>query len=325
MANILVVGGAGYVGGALTDLLLKSDHRVRVYDSLMYEESYRKPVDFVLGDIRDWDHLAAQFQWADVVVWLAAIVGDGACALDPEITVDINEKSLKKLVERFNGRIIFMSTCSVYGAREGLLDEESPLNPLSLYAITKLNAETLLKRKNTLIFRLGTLFGVGDYFSRIRLDLVVNVLTMKACLYNQISVFGGEQYRPLLHVKDAAAAIAMNLETRHTGIYNLHSINVRITDLANQILKYFPTLDIHRTEMKFQDNRNYRVTSDRARVTLSFEPRYTLNDGIAELKAIIQEGRIKNIGIPRHSNQRFLKDILDKPSSPLGFEVRSQI
>lgn len=325
MANVLVVGGAGYVGGALTDRLLGSHHKVRVYDSLVYEESYRKPVEFVRGDVRDWERLWTHLKWADVVVWLAALVGDGACAFDPELTTEINETSVKQLVERFSGRIIFTSTCSVYGAQDGLLNEDSPLNPLSLYATTKLNAEAHLRGKNALIFRLGTLFGVGDRFSRIRMDLVVNILTVKAVLQKRINVFGGDQYRPLLHVKDTAEAIFQNIDTDYRGVYNLHSVNVRILDLADEFLRHFQDLDVQRTEVKFQDSRNYRVSSDRAKATFGFEPHYTIDDGIAELKTIIEEGRIKNVGVPRHSNQRFLKEFLDKPSSPLGFEVRPGI
>src|SRR2546425_7685851 len=112
MANVLVVGGAGYVGGALTDRLLETAHDVRVYDSLMYEESYRKPLHFVLGDVRDQDRLRPHLHWADVVVWLAAIVGDGACALNPDLTVELNDRSVRRLAEQFDGRIIFISTCS---------------------------------------------------------------------------------------------------------------------------------------------------------------------------------------------------------------------
>lgn len=325
MGNILVVGGAGYVGGGLVNKLTGSGHRVRVYDSLVYEESYRLPVEFAFGDIRDWKRLETHLRWADAVVWLAAIVGDGACALDPKLTVEINEKSVQRLAECFNGRILFTSTCSVYGAQDRMLSEDSPLNPMSLYAQTKLNAEKHLDGKNAIIFRLGTLFGVSDYYSRIRLDLVINILTVKACLYNKIVLFGGNQYRPLLHVKDVGEAIFQNLETSHTGIFNLHCENIRIADLDQRFSKFFPGLEIHRTGVKFQDNRNYRVSSDKARAAFGFNPKHTVEDGIGELKAIIESGRIKNLGVPRHSNQRFLKDILEKRETPLGFEVRSGI
>lgn len=321
MPNVLVVGGAGYVGGAVTDQLLQTAHNVRVYDSLVYEESYRKPVNFVLGDVRDQDRLLAHLQWADVVIWLAAIVGDGACALNPDLTVEVNDASVRRLAQQFNGRIIFTSTCSVYGSNDNLLDENSPVNPLSVYAQTKLNAEAHLVGKDALIFRLGTLFGVGDYFSRIRMDLVVNVLTAKAYMYHNISVFGGTQYRPLLHVKDVTEAIVRNLETRHSGIVNLHAVNMRITDLADRLLAHFPDLQVQRTESKFQDNRNYKVSSEKAISMFGFQPKYSVDDGIEELKAILEAGRIKNISFLRHSNQRFLRDVLEKPSSPLGFEV----
>ena len=120
MEYILVVGGAGYVGGAVTDLLMKSGHETRVYDALFYEESYRKPVDFVFGDVRDYDKLRTQLVWADTVVWLAALVGDPACALNPEVSIRINQDAVKWLAENFDGRIVFLSTCSVYGARDGL-------------------------------------------------------------------------------------------------------------------------------------------------------------------------------------------------------------
>lgn len=321
MANVLVVGGAGYVGGGLTDQLLQTHHRVRVYDSLVYEESYRKPVDFVLGDVRDRERLAPHLSWADVVVWLAAIVGDGACALNPDLTVELNEVAVRRLAEQFDGRIVFTSTCSVYGASDDLLDEQSPVNPLSIYARTKLSAEGHLIGKNAIMFRLGTLFGVSDNFSRTRMDLAVNVLAAKAYAYRRVSVFGGNQYRPLLHVRDVAAAIVQNLDTTHTGVFNLHAVNMRIADLADCLKAQFPDLEVQRTDLKFQDNRNYRVSSQRAIDAFGFAPKYSVDDGIAELKAILEAGRIKNISISRHSNQRFLREVLQRPLSPIGFEV----
>jgi len=322
MAKVLVVGGAGYVGGALTDQLLETAHDVRVYDSLVYEESYRKPLEFVLGDVQDTEKLLPHLRWADVVVWLAAFVGDGACALNPDLTVELNDVAVRRLAHEFDGRILFTSTCSVYGANDDVLDESSPVNPLSIYAQTKLAAEGHLIGRNAIMFRLGTLFGVADHFSRIRMDLAVNVLTAKAYVYRKISVFGGNQYRPLLHVKDVAGAIIQTLETSDTGIFNLHAVNMRIADLADCLKAQFTDLEVERTDLKFQDNRNYRVTSDKAVAAFGFKPKHSVEDGIAELKAILEAGRIKNISLSRYSNQRFLRGVLDKPSSPLGFEVR---
>src|SRR5438105_3285211 len=136
--KVLIVGGAGYLGGAVTDLLLKTDHEFLVYDALMYEEAYLKPVNFIYGDVRNREELKKHLAHADAVVWLAALVGDGACALNPEISTEINQEAVAWLSQNFDGRIIFMSTCSVYGAQDGVLTEDSPTNPLSVYAATKL-------------------------------------------------------------------------------------------------------------------------------------------------------------------------------------------
>jgi len=323
--NILVVGGAGYVGGAVTDRLLQTRHSVRIYDSLLYEEEYRKPVELIVGDVRDTAHLGSHLRWADVVVWLAAIVGDGACAADPDLTVEINERSVAWLAANFDRRIIFMSTCSVYGANDGLLDEESTLKPLSLYALTKLNAEKELAQTPAMVFRLGTLFGVGDTYSRIRLDLVVNTLTARALLYGRISVFGGNQYRPLLHVCDVADAIVRNLETTHTGVFNLHAVNLRISDLAEEIRTHIPTVTIRRTEVKFQDNRNYRVASDKIVGACGFRPVRTVSQGIQEVKSLLTDRRIRNINSHRYSNANFVKQLVTTPTTPLGYEVARRV
>lgn len=308
MKNILVVGGAGYVGGAITDLVKQSNYNVRVYDSLLYEDSFRKPVDFIHGDVRDHNKLIPHLKWADVVVWLAAIVGDGACQLNPELTKSINQESVAWLANNYDGRIIFMSTCSVYGAQNKELNENSPVNPLSLYAKTKLQAENYLKHKNAISFRLGTLFGVGDLYSRIRLDLVVNILTVRAYVEGKINVFGGDQFRPLLHVKDVARAVLINLETEYKGIYNLARQNVRIMDLAYQVRMHFPDLIIEHTDAPFQDTRNYRVSAKKAETDFGFKSIHSIDEGIEELKYLVETKRIKDLKSPRYSNQAYLKE-----------------
>lgn len=304
--KVLVVGGAGYIGGALTDILMKTKHDVRVYDALLFEESYLKDVPFVFGDIRNKKHLKEHLKWADAVVWLAALVGDGACALNPEISTELNQDMVKWLSENYDGRIVFMSTCSVYGEHDKVLDENAPTNPLSVYASTKLAAEDYLKDKNAIIFRLGTIFGLGDNFARIRLDLVLNTLTTRAIIDKKIKVFGGDQWRPLLHVRDAAQAVADNLETKHTGIYNLHNENVKIIDLAREVEKQVPDFEMEIVDIKFQDARNYKVNSDKARKTFGFSPKYGAQDGVREVKKLITEKRIRDVNNPRYSNQSFL-------------------
>ena len=320
--RILIVGGAGYIGGALTDILMKSDHDILVYDMLLYEESYRKPIPFVYGDIRDYDKLKRHLNWADVVVWLAALVGDPACSLSESLTKEINNDPVKFLRENYNGRIIYMSSCSVYGTGEDILTEESELNPLSLYARSKIEDERTLSDANSICFRLGTIYGISDNFSRIRFDLVVNTLVMRAIFHNKIVVFGGKQYRPLLHVRDVAKAIFMMLEKENTGIYNLQNKNLTISEIAKTIKNYYPDLEVVSPDIMFQDNRDYRVSSDKARNELSFNPTLTIDDGIIELKELLENGRIKNTFLKRFSNYLYLKPLLDKPVSPLGKEIK---
>ena len=305
--NILVVGGAGYVGGGIVDKL-KQTHNVTVYDSLIYEESYRKDVNFVYGDIRAHDKLLRLLKANDAVIWLAALVGDGACSINPELTFEINSESVKFLANNFDKKIIFLSTCSVYGAQEGLLDESSSINPLSEYASSKVQAEEYLTDSNAIIFRLGTLFGISDEFSRIRLDLVVNILVTKALTEGKLTVFGGEQWRPLLHVVDVANAIAQTIESDITGIFNLHYKNFKIIDIAEAIVKKVPSATIETTPMKFQDARNYQVSSEKLYQESGFKASTNLSKGIEEVYDLISNNRIKNVHHNRYSNQNFLEE-----------------
>ena len=304
--KILVVGGAGYVGGGIVDTLSKKNE-ITVYDSLIYESAYRKDVNFIYGDIRDYKKINSILKNFDAVVWLAALVGDGACSINPTLTHEINSETVKNLVKNFNGKIIFLSTCSVYGAQEGVLDENSEVNPLSEYASSKLIAEKYLEESDAIIFRLGTLFGISDQFSRIRLDLVVNILTTKALVDKKMSVFGGDQWRPLLHVKDVANAIDHNISSNTKGIFNLHYKNFKIIEIAEKIKEKIPDVSIETTPLPFQDARNYQVSSDKLKRETGFEASIELTQGIEEMYNLISSNRIKDINDPRYSNQNFLQ------------------
>ena len=304
--KILVVGGAGYVGGGIVDTLSKKNE-ITVYDSLIYESAFRKDVNFIYGDIRDYKKINSILNNFDAVVWLAALVGDGACSINPTLTHEINSETVKNLVKNFNGKIIFLSTCSVYGAQEGVLDENSEVNPLSEYASSKLIAEKYLEESDAIIFRLGTLFGISDQFSRIRLDLVVNILTTKALVDKKMSVFGGDQWRPLLHVKDVANAIEHNISSDTKGIFNLHYKNFKIIEIAEKIKEKIPDVSIETTPLPFQDARNYQVSSDKLKLETGFEASIELTQGIEEMYNLISSNRIKDITDPRYSNQNFLQ------------------
>jgi nucleoside-diphosphate-sugar epimerase len=321
VARVLIVGGAGYVGGWLTDRAIEAGHDVRVYDLLLYEDVYLKPVDFVFGDILDCERLEPHVRRADVVVWLAALVGDGACALDPELTRKINVEAVRWLTSVYDGRIVFMSTCSVYGAQDGELTEESAVNPLSLYAKMKLEAENVLEDNDALILRLGTLHGLGDEFSRLRVDLVVNTLTIRAALNRQMSVFGGRQYRPLLHVRDVGHAVVDAMTGRATGIFNLAAENATVLEIAEAVRHRIPDAEIAVTEITSQDSRNYRVSSRRAFDELGFNPELAMDDGIVQVYRLVEEGRVRDLTSPRFSNFESLRPYLRQDSSPLGREV----
>jgi nucleoside-diphosphate-sugar epimerase len=223
---------------------------------------------------------------------------------------------VKWLTQNFSGRIVFISTCSVYGAQDDLnLTESSSVAPLSLYAYTKLQSEEHLKNSNALIFRLGTLFGVSDTYSRVRMDLVVNTMTARAHATGRISVFGGEQYRPLMHVRDVAQVIASNFDGEHTGIYNIANENIKIHDLALRIKQFFDKVEIQVTNMPFEDTRNYVVSSDKAKKELIFDPQLSVDFGIEQIKELLQNRRIKDLHAMRYSNQLFLKDVLPQQST----------
>ena len=308
--KILIVGGAGYVGSAITQLLKLYNYDQTVLDNLIYEDRYLNEIPFIYGDVRD-PEIYKDLDKYNTVIWLAGIVGDGACAIDPVETRAINVDSVKKLVDNYKGKIIFPSTCSVYGMNNELLDESSPTNPLSLYAETKLEAEKYIvqNHNNYVIFRLGTLFGMGDTYSRIRLDLVANVLACRAARGEKLTVYGGQQWRPLLHVKDVATATLQAIDGLiPIGVYNLSMKNYNISELAKKVVEICPGSEVELVDIKFEDARNYRVSSEKIK-DAGWAPSYSLEDGIKEIVDTIKQNRIKNVNNSIYSNVAYLKEL----------------
>ena len=322
--KILVTGAAGYIGDAVIDYLLgfkkvTNTLEILAVDKLMYTNAYMRPgIDFRKLDILSDEFFTLLNEYKpDSIIHLAAIVGDGACQENPELTVATNETFVERLVAAIpkETKLVFASTCSVYGANNDILDEESKTSPLSLYAGTKLNAESFVRchDKHT-IFRLGTLFGMSTGYARIRADLVANILTFKACEGMPLTVFGGDQWRPLVHVKDVAMIVARAglIGTTGLGTYILSLDNYRIIDIADELKKAFnKELDITITDMKFEDLRNYKVDPAKSRsVPMSqFTPFTTLEDGIKDM--IASYDKIKNPWHIEYHNARYHKEIIN--------------
>lgn len=303
--KVLVVGGAGYIGGAVTDLLSKNRINFTVYDSLLYEHHYLKPVDFLMGDVRDSKKLKKILKDHTHVIWLAAIVGDPACKVRPDLTIAINHDAVKVLAKNFKGRILFLSTCSVYGENTEEADETTAPNPLSLYSQTKLAAEKALKKSNAIIFRLGTVFGVSDEFSRLRMDLAVNYMTARAVTNGELSIFGGEQWRPFIHVHNVAEALVNALNSEKTGIYNLSTMNYQINDLGKQIAR-ITGCKIKYADGKFQDARNYYVSTKKAERDgiLKFKKVLPIAFGVKQISDLVRMGRVKYTDADIYYNER---------------------
>ncbi|MDE2144422.1 MAG: NAD(P)-dependent oxidoreductase [Patescibacteria group bacterium] len=308
--RVLVVGGAGYIGGAVTDILTKQNIPFTVYDNLLYEHQYLKPVDFIYGDVRDTEKLAKVLPNYSAVIWLAAIVGDGACQVKPELTVAVNQDSVEWLANNYNGRIVFVSTCSVYGKNDAEVDEESTPNPLSLYAQTKIKCEEFLKNKNSFIVRLGTVYGLSDTYSRVRMDLAGNYMTANAVINGKLSVFGGSQWRPLVHVKNVGEVLVNGVKNPWKGVYNFATSNYQIKDLGAEIAK-ITGCKIEYVEQKFEDQRNYHASTAKAERdgVLKLQKVYTVEDGVKEIFDVISTKRVKYVENDVYFNARYIASL----------------
>jgi len=325
--KVLVIGGAGYIGSVLTRKLLKKNYRIRVLDNLLYgvdslKDLYGNPrLTFIKGDVRNVQDLIRAVDDVDVVVHLAAIVGDPACTLDHSTTIEVNYEATKLLAEVCKHhnvqRLIFSSNCSVYGSTDSdeLLHENSPLNPVSLYSETKLKSEMALLENNNpeslavTILRLATVFGLSP---RPRFDLVVNVLTAKAVVEKKICIFGGDQWRPYVHVDDVAnaflACLECPIEVIRGEIFNVgsESQNYRIEEIGRIIRRLISGVEVEVIESKV-DKRNYRVTFAKIERVLGYRARRTLHYGIREIRKAIEDGIIRDYKDKRYNNYEHLQ------------------
>ena len=297
---ILIVGGAGYLGSHLSSLLRT---RCMVYDNLMYHDEFLNDIPFVYGDVADEDRLKYWLGKSCAVIWLAAIVGDAACNINPQRAIATNVNAVQFLADNFSGPIIFTSTASVYGISEERSTELSPLNPQSLYAETKVQAEEILSTKHALVLRLGTLHGIS---SRMRFDLVVNVMARDAVMKDCITVFGGNQSRPLLSVLTAANYIRSWVQgSWEPGIYNFATENVTIDQIAATVQNQVFGSRVERLGSDYEDKRDYSMSWDKMHNELTpVISRYGIARSAQDVSKALNSGRIKNPYSDKYVNAR---------------------
>lgn len=324
MANwTLVTGGAGYVGSVVVDELLARGRSVRVLDSLLHgsvpsllQVWGKDRFQFVRGDVRDPISRKQALEGVDSVIHLAAIVGDPACARDPDLARAVNLEATRALLDDVGAagvqRLLFASTCSNYGkmADSGVYaTEEFELRPVSLYAETKVEAELEVLRRSedslvTSCLRLATVYGVSP---RMRFDLTVNEFTREVALGADLIVFGEQFWRPYVHVRDAAAALCSALEADEGAVrgevFNVGSTseNYRKLDIVELLKERVPTAQISFVH-KDEDPRDYRVSFEKVKERLEFGTERTVSTGIDEIMALLASGLLADPYAPAYQN-----------------------
>jgi len=310
MKNILVTGGAGYVGAVLVPKLLDKGYNVKVIDLYIFGEGVLNAVKSnpnlkeIKGDIRDKKLLEKEIPQTDVIIHLACISNDPSYELDPALGKSINYDAFIQLIDLAKEnkviRFIHASSSSVYGIKEEQeVTEDLPLEPLTEYSQYKAKCEEVLLREATddfivTVIRPATVCG---YSPRMRLDLTVNILTNHAVNKGKITVFGGEQMRPNIHIEDITDLyvylLELSKEKIHKQIFNAGYENYKVKEIANMVQSVVNN-QIPIKTVPTDDNRSYRVSSKKLKKQLGFSPKHTIEEAILELKNAFEEGKIQN-------------------------------
>lgn len=321
--RILVTGGAGYIGSVLTRQLLEKGYNVRVLDSLMYGgepiiDMFNYPnFEFVKGDVRNRADVEKAMENIDCVAHLAAIVGDPACAVDPELSRTVNLEGSKLLYEVANAKgaqkFVFASTCSNYGKMDdpgAFVNEESKLAPVSLYAETKVATEQFLLSQpkdnscKPTCLRFSTVYGLS---LRPRFDLTVNEFTKELALGRELVVFGEQFWRPYCHVYDLARSVVTVIEAPEEkvafDVFNVGDTreNYQKQMIVDEIKKQIPDAKVTYVS-KNEDPRDYRVEFTKIKEKLGFELMFTVPDGVKQIKEVLEAGFILNPDDNKYKN-----------------------
>jgi nucleoside-diphosphate-sugar epimerase len=311
--KVLITGGLGYLGSVLIDKLIEKGFSVKVLDLLMYGNFLTQKgrnVELIKGDVRDYNVLLKTTEDVEAVIHLAGIIGDSAANLDKELTINVNYLATRQLAELCAKRglkLIFSSTCSVYGARPGeVITEKSQIAPLSLYAMSKLVSEEAIKKRcnDYVIFRLGTLFGLSP---RMRFDLVINRFIAQAIQDRKIAVYGGHQRRPFVHVQDISDIFIKALNNDTNGIYNVGGNNYKILSAA-EIIKGKVGCNVS-VISDLKDPRDYAVDSALAEETFMFRDPKKIEFAVDEIKDAYTKRVIKDYKESIFSNEEWLKQL----------------
>jgi nucleoside-diphosphate-sugar epimerase len=296
LKNILVTGGAGYVGSVLVPVLLQNGYKVTVIDNFLYKQPSlasvvsNKNFSLVYGDVRDKELMSKHISGSDIIIPLAAIVGAPACLKDPQMASSVNKDSMIWMFDKISSsqQILMPTTNSAYGSGDenNYCDEESKLNPLSLYAKDKVHVEKyLMEKENATSFRLATVFGISP---RMRLDLLVNNFVQRALTDRFVILFEGHFKRNYVHVKDVVDAFVFgvnNLDKVKGQIFNfgLSEANISKQQLCERIKNQLPDFTFQDAPLaKDPDQRNY-IVSNKKIEAIGMKAKVTLDEGISEL------------------------------------------
>jgi len=313
--KILVTGGAGYLGSILCKKLLDKGYDVRMIDTFWYGKKSvetlfnNKKLEVIEGDIRNLVVTVKAMQDVDAVIHLASLVGMPASSIEPKSSEEINylaTKNIAELCQLHNiETYIFASTCSVYGSQSNsLITEKSECDPFDFYAKQKYLSERAtgwLNRAPT-ILRFGTLFGISP---RMRFDLVINLFIAQSLKEGKITVNGGNQFRPFLHVSDAADSLIFSMEKNLTGTYNIVSENMTIMQAAEKV-KRLSSCDIS-ISYDNPDKRNYNVSGAKIN-QVGFKPTKNIDFAYNEIKTAIDDGILVDYKNVQYNNYKLLSE-----------------
>ncbi|MBI2140921.1 SDR family oxidoreductase [Candidatus Woesearchaeota archaeon] len=327
MKKVFITGGAGYVGSALVPSLLAKGYEVVVYDLYIYGDVFKgikdKKLTEIKGDIREKEKIVAAAKDCDAIIHLACISNDPSFELNPELGKSINFDAFYNVVEaaRVNRakRLIYASTSSVYGLKsEKNVVEEAMLEPLTDYSKYKADCEKVLKEEGEDIewvtIRPATVCG---YAPRLRLDLVVNILTINALVNRKIKIFGGSQLRPNINIKDMVRAYELLLaapweKLRHQT-FNVGYQNMKVTEiamLAKKVVEKALGKEVELEVVPTNDNRSYHINSDKILKALGFTARYTVEDAIETLTDAFRKGLLKDpLNNPMYHNIKRMHEL----------------